>query len=328
MTQPKKALITGISGQDGSYLSEWLLDKGYEVHGVVHPTAAERGEYAKLGSILNRLKLYPSTLEDHASLRDIVSKVRPDECYHLAAQTFVNIGPQEEAATLHSNIEGTLAMLSALKESAPGSRFFFASSSEMFGRAEESPQNERTRFHPRSVYGVSKAAGYQLVQHYRESAGLFACSGILYNHESPRRSPEFVTRKITSAVARIKAGLQTELRLGSLDGKRDWGHAREYVQAMWMMLQQDVPDDFVIATGRAHSVGDFVNAAFAAAGLNPKDYVRIDPQLVRPPETVLLIGDPSKAARSLGWKAKIGFKDLVAEMVQCDLEILAARPVH
>ena len=321
----KKALITGISGQDGSYLSELLLEKGYEVHGVTHPGAEARGEFSRIRHIRDRLKISPAALDDRDSLRRIVAEVRPDECYHLAAQTFVNIGPQEEWTTLHVNVNGTQSLMAAVREHSPRCRFFFAASSEVFGRAEESPQNERTRFHPRSVYGISKAAGFYLAQHYRESAGFFACSGILYNHESPRRGAEFVTRKVTQAVARIKAGKERELRLGNLDGRRDWGCAREYVEAMWLMLQRDRPEDYVIATGKTHSVREFVELAFAAAGLRAADHVVSDPALARPAESVQLVGDPAKIRKDLGWEARTKFEDLVREMVQADLEPAAAR---
>jgi len=320
----KRALITGITGQDGSYLAELLLAKGYEVHGIVRRVAMEDPE-RRLGRLLpfrERLRLHAASLESFASLHRVISQVQPHECYHLAAQSFVASSFEDEFSTLNTNINGTHYVLSAIKDCAPACRFYFAGSSEMFGKVAESPQSERTPFHPRSAYGISKVAGFDLTRNYREAYGLKAWSGILYNHESPRRGYEFVTRKITSNVARIKLGLGRELRLGNLDAKRDWGHAREYVQAMWRMLQGDVPDDYVVATGETHSVREFVATAFAYADLDYREYVKIDPQLYRPAEVELLLGDPAKARQALGWNPKVRFQDLVAEMVEADLRLL------
>ena len=320
----KRALITGITGQDGSYLAELLLAKGYEVHGIVRRVAMEDPE-RRLGRLLpfrERLRLHAASLESFASLHRVISQVQPHECYHLAAQSFVASSFEDEFSTLNTNINGTHYVLSAIKDCAPACRFYFAGSSEMFGKVAESPQSERTPFHPRSAYGISKVAGFDLTRNYREAYGLKAWSGILYNHESPRRGYEFVTRKITSNVARIKLGLGRELRLGNLDAKRDWGHAREYVQAMWRMLQDEAPDDFVVATGETHSVREFVATAFAYADLDYREYVKIDPQLYRPAEVELLLGDPAKARQALGWNPKVRFQDLVAEMVEADLRLL------
>jgi len=251
-----RALISGITGQDGSYLAEWLLAKGYELHGVVRRVAIEDPEHrlTRLDGIRTHIKLHAASLESYASIHQVVAKVMPDECYHLAAQSFVSYSFDDEFSTLNANINGTHYLLAAAKNIVPRCRFYFAGSSEMFGKADEVPQTEHTRFHPRSTYGISKVAGFDLTRNYREAYGMHASSGILFNHESPRRGFEFVTRKITSGVARIAAGKSKELRLGNLDAKRDWGHAREYVQAMWLMLQQPEPDDYVIATGQTHTV--------------------------------------------------------------------------
>src|SRR5438132_3421 len=252
----KRALITGITGQDGSYLSEFLLQKGYSVHGIVRRVALEDPEHrlSRVHPIMPQLTLHAASLESYASIHSVVAKVQPDECYHLAAQSFVSYSFDDEFSTLNTNINGTHYLLAAVKNLAPQCRFYFAGSSEMFGKAEEAPQNEQTRFHPRSTYGISKVAGFELTRNYREAYGLHASSGILYNHESPRRGYEFVTRKITSHAVRIKLGLARELPLGNLEAKRDWGHAREYVKAMWLMLPQPVPGDYVVATGENHSV--------------------------------------------------------------------------
>ncbi len=317
----KKALITGITGQDGSYLAELLLDKGYEVHGIVRKTAPEdRGRRTwRISRFIDRLKLHEASLDNYRSLESVVEKVKPDECYHLAAQSFVFHSFKEEHATLRTNIDGTLRVLSAIKTRAPECRFFFAGSSEMFGNAVQSPQNEDTPFQPRSVYGISKVAGYHLTRNYREAHGLFAVSGILFNHESPRRGPQFVTRKITSHAARIKLGLMEKIRLGNLDAKRDWGHAGEYVEAMWRMLQQEEPQDYVVATGKCHSVREFVELAFRSVGLDYQKHIEIDQKLVRPSEITPLVGDASKARRLLHWRPSITFCDLVREMVEADL---------
>ena len=316
----KRALITGITGQDGSYLAELLLSKGYEVHGIVRRVALDDPEnhLKRLEKVRSKLHLHAASLESYASLHQVVQKCRPDECYHLAAQSFVSYSFDDEFSTLQTNINGTHYILAVLKNLVPECRFYFAGSSEMFGKADEVPQSERTRFHPRSTYGISKVAGFELTRNYREAYGMHASSGILFNHESPRRGFEFVTRKITAAAARIAAGKSTELRLGNLDAKRDWGHAREYVDAMWRMLQQPSPDDYVVATGEMHSVREFVDLAFRLVGLDYQKYLVIDEELFRPSEINLLLGDASKALRTLGWKHTVGFAELVREMVVND----------
>jgi GDPmannose 4,6-dehydratase len=323
-----RALISGITGQDGSYLAEWLLAKGYEVHGVVRRVAIEDPEHrlTRLDGIRTHIKLHAASLESYASIHQVVGKVMPDECYHLAAQSFVSYSFDDEFSTLNANINGTHYLLAAAKNIVPRCRFYFAGSSEMFGKADEVPQTEHTRFHPRSTYGISKVAGFDLTRNYREAYGMHASSGILFNHESPRRGFEFVTRKITSGVARIAAGKSKELRLGNLDAKRDWGHAREYVQAMWLMLQQPEPDDYVIATGQTHTVREFADLAFAHAGLNYRDYVMPDADLFRPAEVNILQGDASKARQKLGWEHRIGFEALVREMVEADCRALGVEP--
>src|SRR5205809_4978367 len=266
----KCALITGITGQDGSYLAEFLLAKGYDVHGIVRRVALHDPEHrlSRILGIRNQIQLHAASMESYASLHQVVESVRPSECYHLAAQSFVSYSFDDEFSTLNTNINGTHYLLAALKNLAPKCRFYFAGSSEMFGKAEEVPQRETTKFHPRSSYGISKVAGYELTRNYREAYGMHASCGILFNHESPRRGFEFVTRKITSHVAKIKLGLAKDLKLGNLDAYRDWGHAQEYVRAMWLMLQQDEPDDFVIATGKTHSVREFLEMAFGHVGLD------------------------------------------------------------
>lgn len=318
----KKALITGITGQDGSYLAEFLLEKGYEVHGIARRIANEnpRQRFWRIHSILDRIVLHGGSLESYPCLFNIVNQIKPDECYHLGAQSFVSYSFEDEFSTLNTNINGTHYLLSALRELQPKCRFYFAGTSEMFGKVEQIPQTERTPFHPRSPYGISKVTGFELTRNYREAYGMFATSGILFNHESPRRGTEFVTRKITSAVARIRAGLQTELALGNLEARRDWGYAGEYIKAMWLMLQQDEPDDFVICTGETHSVKEFTQLAFEHAGLNWEDHVKINPQYYRPAEVDLLIGNCAKAEERMGWKPEVRFKDLVRMMVESDLE--------
>ncbi len=323
-----RALITGITGQDGSYLAEFLLEKGYEVHGIIRRVAIEDPQH-RLRRILHlqdRLHLHAAALESYASLHSVVEQVKPDECYHLAAQSFVTYSFDDEFSTLNTNINGTHHILSVVRRLVPKCRFYFAGSSEMFGAAEETPQNERTRFRPRSSYGISKVAGYELTRNYREAYGMHASSGILFNHESPRRGHEFVTRKITSAAAKIAAGKQSKLALGNLAALRDWGHAREYVQAMWLMVQRDSPDDYVIATGQSHSVEEFVAAAFACAGLDWRKHVTTDPALFRPSEVHILQGDAAKARELLGWQASIDFVELVREMVHCDLALEGISP--
>jgi GDPmannose 4,6-dehydratase len=318
----KRALITGITGQDGSYLAELLLNKGYEVHSIVRRVALEDPAHRlwRIKHILDKVTLHAASLESYASIFNVVEKVRPDECYHLAAQSFVSYSFEDAFSTLNTNINGTLFLLSAIEEKAPECRFYFAASSEMFGKAKETPQNEDTPFHPRSPYGISKVAGFDLARNYRESYGLFACNGILFNHESPRRGFEFVTRKITSTVAKIKLGMENELRLGNLEAKRDWGFSGDYVKAMWLMLQQDEPDDYVIATNETHSVKEFVELAFSYAGLDWKDYVVIDERFFRPAEVQLLMGDYSKGKKKLGWKPTVKFEELVKMMVEADLK--------
>jgi GDPmannose 4,6-dehydratase len=324
----QKALITGITGQDGSYLAEFLVAKGYEVHGIVRRVALEdpSNRLSRLDRVLPQLRLHAASLESYASIHQVVDKVRPDECYHLAAQSFVSYSFDDEFSTMQTNINGTHSLLSVLKNLAPHCRFYFAGSSEMFGKAEEVPQTERTHFHPRSSYGISKVAGFDLTRNYREAYHMHASNGILFNHESPRRGFEFVTRKITSGVARILSGKAKELRLGNLDAKRDWGHAREYVIAMWMMLQQPEPDDYVVATGETHSVREFVEHAFEYAGLDYEKYVVIDPDFYRPAEVNLLMGDPAKARTRLNWNHGTTFAGLVREMVQADCRALGVVP--
>src|SRR5688572_829230 len=308
----RKALITGITGQDGSYLAELLLDQGYEVHGVVRRVALQDPDHrlSRIKHLTGKIHLHAASLESFPSLYQVLQKVQPDECYHLAAQSFVSYSFDDEFSTLQSNINGTHYILAAIKSIVPGCRFYFAGSSEMFGKVEAIPQVETTRFHPRSEYGISKVAGFDLTRNYREAYDIHASSGILFNHESPRRGFEFVTRKISSNVAMIAAGKETELKLGNLDAKRDWGHARDYVRAMWLMLKQDEPDDYVVATGETHSVQEFCELAFGFVGLNYKDYVAIDPNFYRPAEVDLLIGKPAKAKDRLGWKHEINFEAL------------------
>jgi GDPmannose 4,6-dehydratase len=317
----KTALITGITGQDGSYLAELLLEKGYEVHGIVRRVAIEDPSHRmhRLLEFKDRLHLHAASLESYPSIYRVFTKLQPDECYHLAAQSFVSYSFEDEFSTLQTNIGGTHHVLSALKDASPRTRFYFAGSSEMFGKVEAMPQDESTRFHPRSSYGISKVAGFDLTRNYREAYGLHCSTGILYNHESPRRGFEFVTRKISSTVAQISLGQATELSLGNLNALRDWGHAKEYVRAMWLMLQQETPDDYVIATGLKHSVLDFVQSAFEYVGLNYINYVTVNPQFYRPAEVEVLLGDPTKAHRKLGWKHSIDFTELVEEMVESDL---------
>jgi GDPmannose 4,6-dehydratase len=318
----KKALITGITGQDGSYLAEHLLGLGYEVHGLVRRVALEDPErrFGRIAHLLERVILHPASLESYPSIFHVISRNEFDECYHLAAQSFVNESFADGFSTMSTNINGTHYVLAALRELRPQCRFYFAGSSEMFGNAQEVPQRETTPFHPRSPYGISKVAGFQLTRNYREAYGMFCASGILFNHESPRRGFEFVTRKISSTVARIKLGQAQELRIGNMEARRDWGHAADYIPVMHMMLQQAEPDDYVVATGEAHSVREFCELAFAEVGLDYRDYVKVDERYYRPAEVDLLIGDATKARRVLGWKPARAFPDLVSEMVRSDLE--------
>jgi GDPmannose 4,6-dehydratase len=319
----KKALITGITGQDGSYLAEFLLERGYEVHSIVRRSAIEDPEHrmSRILHILDRVVIHAGSLESYPSIFKVVKKVEPEECYHLAAQSYVAYSFSDEFSTLITNINGTHHILSAIKEIVPSCRVYFAASSEMFGNAEESPQNENTKFMPRSAYGISKLTGYHLVRNYREAHGLFAVSGILFNHESPRRGFEFVTRKVSSHAAKIKLGLAKELKLGNLDARRDWGHAKDYVKAMWMMLQMDVPEDYVVGTGESHSVRDFVKTAFDYLGLDYEEFVITDQIYYRPAEIYSLVADASKARSKLGWSHQCRFTNLVQEMVENDLSL-------
>jgi GDPmannose 4,6-dehydratase len=323
----KKALITGITGQDGSYLAEHLLSLGYEVHGLVRRVALENPErrFSRIGHLLDRVVLHPSNLDSYASIFHVISRHEFDECYHLAAQSFVAESFIDGFSTMNTNINGTHYMLAALRELRPRCRFYFAGSSEMFGRVREVPQTETTPFHPRSPYGISKVAGFHLTMNYREAYGMYCLSGILFNHEGPRRGFEFVTRKITSTAARIKLGLASELHLGNLEARRDWGHAADYVRAMHLMLQQDEPDDYVVATGETHSVREFCELAFSELGLDYREHVRVDEQFYRPAEVDLLVGDASKAFTQLGWRPTYTFEELVKEMVRADLEAEAQK---
>ena len=336
----KKALITGITGQDGSYLSEFLLKKNYKVHGLVRRVALEDENHRlwRLRHLLNKINLHPASLESYASLVKLIQKIKPDEVYHLGAQSYVDYSFKDEFSTLNTNINGTHYILSALKEFSPKSKFYFAGSSEMFGKVKQVPQSEDTPFHPRSVYGISKVAGYDLTRNYREAYNMFCCSGILFNHESPRRGFEFVTRKITHSVARIKFGLQKELRLGNLDAKRDWGHAKDYVEAMWLMLQQKKPIDLVIATGKQTTVKNFVNKVskklsikifWRGKGINERGIdqngrtvVACDKSYYRPLEVNSLLGDSRKARKLLNWKPKFNLDSLISEMVNLEMSRL------
>lgn len=320
----KRALITGITGQDGSYLAEHLLSLGYEVHGFVRRVSFEVPEqrFSRIAHIVDRLVLHATSLESYPGIFDVISRNHFDECYHLAAQSFVAESFGDGLSTMAMDINGAHYMLAALHQLQRDCRFYFAGTSEMFGRVQESPQNEQTRFQPRSPYGISKLAGYHLTANYRETHGMFACSGILFNHESPRRSPEFVTRKVSSGVARVSLGLAKEVHLGNLDATRDWGHARDYVRAMHLMLQQTEPRDFVIATGQPHSVRELCERAFASTGRDYRQFVVVDERLKRPPEAAPLIGDASLAREILGWTPTITFDELVQEMVESDLALL------
>ncbi len=315
-----KALITGISGQDGSYLAELLLAKGYEVHGVVMRNELENPDrfLGNIKSVLDQVTLHPASIESYPSMLQVVQKVMPDECYHLAASSFVSYSFEDEFSIFNSNVNGTHYILSILKQNAPECKFYFAGSSELFGRATSSPQNEDTPFHPRSAYGITKATGYYLTSNYRSNYGLFACNGILYNHESIRRGYEFVTRKISRGAARIKHGLQNELLLGNLDAQRDWGYSPDYVRAMWLMLQQPQPDDYVISTGKLHSVRDVCEVAFSCLDLDYEEFVRVDPQYFRADEEIPLVGDSSKARTVMGWQPSKEFDEIIQEMVQHD----------
>jgi GDPmannose 4,6-dehydratase len=315
------ALITGVTGQDGSYLAELLLEKGYEVHGIVRRSSTET--FDRIAHLTDRITLHQADLLDQLSIIDVVKKVRPREVYNLAAMSFVPTSWKQPVLTGEFTGIGVTRVLEAIRLLDPqGIRFYQASSSEMFGKVQDVPQKETTPFYPRSPYGVAKVYGHWITVNYRESYNMYCCSGILFNHESPRRGKEFVTRKVTDGVARIKMGLQKELRLGNLDARRDWGFAGDYVNAMYLMLQKDRPDDYVVATGEAHTVEELVRAAFEHVDLDWKKYVVQDPNLIRPAEVDLLIGDPGKALRQLGWKPRVGFQELVRMMVDADLQRL------
>jgi GDPmannose 4,6-dehydratase len=321
----KTALITGITGQDGSYLAEELLERDYEVHGLVRRVALEAPERRteRIAHLLNKITLHPASLESYPSIFHVVSRHTFDECYHLAAQSFVAESFADGFSTMNTNINGTHYMLAALRELQPKCRFYFAGSSEMFGKVGEVPQRESTPFHPRSPYGISKVAGFELTRNYREAYDMFCVSGILFNHEGPRRGFEFVTRKISSTVARIKLGQASELRLGNLDAERDWGHAKDYVHAMYLMLQQPNADDYVVATGESHTVREFCERAFAEVDLDYRKFVVVDERFRRPAEVDQLVGDSSKARKVLGWCPKYTFEQLISEMVRSDLEAAA-----
>src|SRR5438552_10672864 len=319
----KKALITGITGQDGSYLAEYLVGLGYEVHGMVRRVALEQPEHrlSRLQAILPRIQIHAANLDSYASIFHVLTKHQFDECYHLAAQSFVAESFADGFSTMGTNINGTHYMLAGLRELQPQCKFYFAGSSEMFGKVREVPQKETTPFHPRSPYGISKVAGFDLTRNYREAYGMFCVSGIFFNHESPRRGFEFVTRKITSAVAHIHQGLASELRVGNLEARRDWGHAKDYVRAMHLMVQRDEPEDLEGASGESHSVREVCELAFAEVGLDYRDYVIQDEKFYRPAEVEHLIGDSSKAREALGWEPQYTFQGLVREMVHRDLEL-------
>ena len=320
----KRAIITGVSGQDGSYLADLLINKGYEVHGIIRSESFEN--VTKLENIAHlkgpEFVLHPIGLENPLALAKIIQAVQPDECYHLASSSFVNYEVDAEISIMNNNFLSTYNLLSVLAEFCPGCRMYFAGSSEMFGQVDYSPQDETTPFNPRSIYGISKLAGYHLMRNYREKKGMFLSAGILFNHESPRRGPEFVTRKITLTAAKIKLGMEKVLRLGNLDAVRDWGYAPEYVDAMWRMLQQQTPADYVISTGRLHSVREFLDNAFGVLGLDYQEFVIIDPVFFRPSEKIPLCGNSAKAQRELGWKAEKEFADMVKEMVKHDYDML------
>jgi|TARA_Y100000310_G_scaffold167546_2_gene167389 GDPmannose 4,6-dehydratase len=334
----KKAFITGITGQDGSYLAEFLLNKGYEVHGLIRRVALENPSQRlkRINHIKDKLTLHPGNIESYSRLIDIFDKVQPDECYHLASQSFVYESFEDSFSTFITNIQGTLNIITALQNRSPKCKFYFAGSSEMFGKVQEIPQTEKTPFHPRSPYGITKVNGFDLTRNFRESSNIFACSGILFNHESPRRGREFVTRKITSSITKVKENSDFCLELGNIDAKRDWGFAGDYIEAMWLMLQQENPDDYVISTGETHTVREFVEEAFKVADIYPIEWhgegineigmyngkviIRINKEFFRPSEVDILIGDLSKARSKLGWEPKTKFKDLVRMMVEEDLK--------
>lgn len=323
----KKAIITGLAGQDGSYLAELLISKGYEVHGIVRRVAIEDTAHKlkNIGHLLDKIELHVASLDNVLSIIKTVKDVVPDECYHLAASSFVSYSFEDEISILNNNVNSTHYLLASLKEFAPKCRFYFAGTSEMFGNVAVEPQNEETPFNPRSIYGISKVSGYHLVQNYRSQYGIFACTGIFYNHESPRRGYEFVTRKIVSSAVRIKLGLQDSLSLGNLDAYRDWGYAPDYVNAMWLMLQAEKPRDYVVASGETHSVREFVEIAFASLGLDYAQYVKVDPKFFRPTEKVKLCGNPERIIAQLGWKRSRSFKEIIREMVDLEMKRYSER---
>ena len=315
-----RALITGITGQDGSYMAELLLEKGYEVYGLVRRSSVEK--FDRIGHLVDRVRLVEGDLTDQSSLDNLIREIQPDELYNFAAQSFVPTSWNQPVLTADVTGLGVLRVLEALHKHAPKAKFLQASSSEMFGKVQETPQNERTRFYPRSPYGAAKVFGHQITVNYRESYGMFACAAISFNHESPRRGLEFVTRKVTYQVARIKCGLATKLRMGNLEAKRDWGFAGDYVRAMWLMLQQPEPEDFVIATGVSHSVKDVVETAFSTVDLDWREYIEIDTKFLRPAEVDHLLGDATKAHQKLGWQPQVSFHELIRMMVKADLQLV------
>ncbi len=323
----KKALITGIAGQDGSYLAELLLNKGYEVHGILRNESIENAtELENLKNVLNKIILHPCSVDNHSGIYKIIKNVKPDECYHFAAASFVSYSFDDEHSMISTNFNSTHYLLSTLKEIVPKCRFYFAASSELFGNAQSSPQNEETKFNPRSIYGISKLSSFYVVKNYREHHGMYACSGISYNHESVRRGKIFVTRKITTSVAKIFLGLQKKLELGNIDAIRDWGYAPEYVYAMWKMLNNSHgPNDYVLATGIGHTVRDFLKIAFDVVGLDYKNYVEINKSFFRPSEKIPLIGDHSKIKKDLNWQPKKKFEKIIQEMVENDLNDLGCK---
>ena len=318
----KSALITGITGQDGSYLAELLISKNYKVHGLVRRVALQNESQRlwRIKHILKKITLHSATLESYASIVKLISKIKPDEIYHLGAQSYIDYSFNDEFSTLNTNINGTHYILSAIKDFSPKTKFYFAGSSEMYGKVVETPQTEKTPFYPRSAYGISKVTGFELTRNYREAYNLHCTNGILFNHESPRRGFEFVTRKISYSAARIKMGLQKNISLGNLNAKRDWGHAKDYVKAMWLMLQKKKPDDYVVCTGKQYSVKQFLELAFSMLGLNYKKYLIVDKKLFRPAEVNSLIGNNKKAKKKLKWKPEYDFEALVKDMVFNDLD--------